>query len=164
MSRGIVEGPTRRHDDDLCATADQLAKGFGEGKVPAYQQTDFAEGTVDDGMIVCRWNGWGGDVGTFGVPEVAFGVGAEDVALRGDEVGGVDELWSGRRRRRARGAPLQTIGRWVLFDDCAGDDVDAEFSGEGAVTVQVAFVLGGLDGELERVGDPTIQMVPEVNQ
>ena len=35
--------------------------------------------------------GWGGQVRAFGVPEVAFRVGAEELAGVGDEGGGVEE-------------------------------------------------------------------------
>ena len=72
----------------------------------------------------------------FWVPEVLLLVGAEDLALVGDEIRDVQEFGAS------------------LFDDGAGDEADVAFFGEGAVRVDIFLVLGAEDGELGVIGEP----------
>jgi len=41
-----------RYADDLRALAYQLSEGFWEGKVPAYQQSDFAKWCIEDFVLI----------------------------------------------------------------------------------------------------------------
>lgn len=61
----VCQRPERGDDDDFRAFGDQFAKGFGEGEVPADEETDGAEGRADDFVRGVRG---GGEVGTFGMP------------------------------------------------------------------------------------------------
>ena len=60
-----------------------------------------------------------------GVPEVFLGVGMQDVARGGDEVGFVEE---------GGGSVVTFVGGGVRFDDGAGDDADVVLAREGLVT------------------------------
>ena len=136
-----------------------MAECFGEAEIPADQEAEGPERCFED--CVRGWQcgggaevggaGWaGGEVWAFGVPEVGFGVGAENFASVGDEGADVEESWFGGLIGRA----VSGRGVGVGGDDGAGDDADAVLFGQGCVSGDVVVGCLGQDGKLGVVRDP----------
>jgi len=95
------------------------------------------------------------------VPEVLLAVGAEDLAVVGDEVGRVVEVvWFCFFSIPVRGAVVFLF--WldrVFLDDRPWDDADVELLGEGLVCAEVFLVVAGLGGVEGVRGGPAVEVV-----
>ena len=93
----VSSHPVRGSNDDLGSSPDELTECFGEGQVPADEDTDGAEGRLDDvvgtwsfiSLVFCSSSRGGvhrrRQVRTLRVPEVGLRVGAQDLTRVADE-------------------------------------------------------------------------------
>lgn len=137
-----------RDNDDLRALGDQLPEGLRKRQIPADEHANLPDGGVEHLMgVVAR----GRQVRPLRVPDVLLAVGAEDLAVVGDEVGRVveaDLLVSGLR-----------CFHDMALDDRPRDDADVKLLGESLVGLQVFLILAGLHRVCGVVGGPADKVI-----
>lgn len=136
-----------RDNDDLRPLGDQLPKGLRKRQIPADEHANLPDGRVEHLMgVVAR----GRQVRPLRVPDVLLAVGAEDLAVVGDEVGRVVE------------ADLFIPGicfHDMALDDRPRDEADVQFLSERLVGLQVFLIFAGLYRVCGVVGGPAAEVV-----
>jgi hypothetical protein len=87
-STRLIQSPASGHDHNVNSVSSQYPECFGEGEVPAGEQTDPSYWSIDCDMLVLPAR----LVCSLGMPEVLLLVGAEDTSIVRDEVCCVEEL------------------------------------------------------------------------